>query len=197
MLLRLFRSRRIDVRSLWGFLSKREIRGLSSIFSAARKYDLGWIGQVILIGWKCSATLTVKLNYVPNKNFNFLSATKYSIYSLPQDDTFKIKSRLIKILYSFPFPCGHIQHNVKVNKNLYIYIYIYIFLDILIGIIVFITNNRFKEQISSEVVNDQITLMPFGKAWIYLSIYFVQWSDILTKYHTIQSILFYSYLPKW
>ena len=53
---------------------EREIRGLSSIFGAARKYGSGWIGQVILIGWKCSATLTVKLNYAPNKNSSFLSA---------------------------------------------------------------------------------------------------------------------------
>ena len=29
---------------------EREIRGLSSIFGAARKYGSGWIGQVILIG---------------------------------------------------------------------------------------------------------------------------------------------------
>ena len=50
---------------------EREIRGLSSIFGAARKYGSGWIGQVILIGWKCSATLTVKLNYAPNKNSSF------------------------------------------------------------------------------------------------------------------------------
>ena len=49
MLLLLFRKRRTDVRSLWGFLSEREIRGLSSIFGAARKYGSGWIGQVILI----------------------------------------------------------------------------------------------------------------------------------------------------
>ena len=67
----LFRSRRIDVRSRWGFLREREIRGLSSIFGAARKYGSGWIGQVILIEWKCSATLTVKLNYAPNKNSTF------------------------------------------------------------------------------------------------------------------------------
>ena len=39
--------------------------------AAARKYGSGWIEQVILIGWKCSATLTVKLNYMPNKNTNF------------------------------------------------------------------------------------------------------------------------------
>ena len=67
----LFRNRRIDVHSLWGFLSERKIRGLSSIFGAARKYGSGWIRQIILIGWKCSATLTVKLNYVPNKNSSF------------------------------------------------------------------------------------------------------------------------------
>ena len=71
ILLPLFRNRRIDVRSVWGFLSEREIRGLSSIFGAARKYGSGWIGRVILIGWKCSATLTVKLNYVPNINSSF------------------------------------------------------------------------------------------------------------------------------
>ena len=71
MRLLLLRNRRIDVRSLWGFLSEREIRGLSSIFGAARKYGSGWIGQAILIGWKCSATLTVKLNYAPNKNSSF------------------------------------------------------------------------------------------------------------------------------
>ena len=50
---------------------EREIRGLSSIFGAARKYGSGWIGQVILIGWKCSVTLTVKLNYALNKNSSF------------------------------------------------------------------------------------------------------------------------------
>ena len=66
-----FRKRRIDVRSLWGFLSEREFRGLSSNFGAARKYCSGWIGELILIGWKCSATLTVKLNYAPNKNSSF------------------------------------------------------------------------------------------------------------------------------
>ena len=52
-------------------ISEREIRGLSPIFGAARKYGLGWIGQVILIGWKCLATLMVKLNYVLNKNSSF------------------------------------------------------------------------------------------------------------------------------
>ena len=67
----LFRNWRIDVRSLWGFLSERAIRGLSSIFGTAKKYGSGWIGQVILIGGKCSATLTVKLNYAPNKNSSF------------------------------------------------------------------------------------------------------------------------------
>ena len=71
MLQLLFRSRRIDVRSHWGFLREREFRGLSSISGAARKYGLGWIRQVILIGWKCSATLTAKLNYAPNKNTSF------------------------------------------------------------------------------------------------------------------------------
>ena len=84
MRLLLFGNRRIDVRSLWGFLSEREIGGLSSIFGVARKYGSGWIGQVILIGWKCSATLTVKLNYTPNKNFNFLSAT----YFISRSDVF-------------------------------------------------------------------------------------------------------------
>ena len=47
------------------------IRGLSSIFGAARKDGSGWIGQVFRIGWKYSAILTVKLNYVPNKNSSF------------------------------------------------------------------------------------------------------------------------------
>ena len=78
----LFGNRRIDVRSLWGFLTEREIHRLSSFFAVARKYGLGWIGQVILIGWKYSATLTVKLNYAPNKNFNFLSATVVSMIVL-------------------------------------------------------------------------------------------------------------------
>ena len=55
---------------------EREIRGLSSIFGAARKYGSGWIGQIILIGWKCSVTLTVKLDYASNKKFKFLSATE-------------------------------------------------------------------------------------------------------------------------
>ena len=50
---------------------EREFRGLSSVFGAARKYGSGWIGQVILIGWKGSATLMVKLNYTPNKNSSF------------------------------------------------------------------------------------------------------------------------------
>ena len=50
-------------------------RGLSWIFGTARKYGSCWIGQVILIGWKCSATLTVKLNYAPNKTYKVLSAT--------------------------------------------------------------------------------------------------------------------------
>ena len=83
MLLLLFRSRRIDVRSHWGFLREREreFRGLSSIFGAARKYGSGWIGQVILIGWKCSATLTVKLNYVPNKNISFFLLHTYTIFN--------------------------------------------------------------------------------------------------------------------
>ena len=49
---------------------ERRIHGLSS-----SKYGSGWIGQVILIGWKCSASLTVKLNYAPNKKYKFLSAT--------------------------------------------------------------------------------------------------------------------------
>ena len=71
MRLLLFRNRRIDVRSLWGFLSEREFRVLSSIFGGARKYGSGYIGQVILIGWKCSVTLTVKLSYAPNKNSSF------------------------------------------------------------------------------------------------------------------------------
>ena len=80
MVLLLFKSRRIDVLSHWGFLREREIRGLSSIFGAARKYGSGWIGQVILIGWKCSATLTVTLNYAPNKKYEFLSTTHPSLY---------------------------------------------------------------------------------------------------------------------
>ena len=46
------------------------------------KYGSGWIGQANLIGCKCSATLTVKLNYAPNKNFNFLSATYIYNYLL-------------------------------------------------------------------------------------------------------------------
>ena len=46
----------------WGFLSVQEIRGLSSIFGAARKYGSGWIGQIIPIGGKWSATLPIKLN---------------------------------------------------------------------------------------------------------------------------------------
>ena len=73
MRLLLFGNRGIDVRYLWWFLSEREreIRGLSSIFGVARKYGTGWIGEVILIGWKRSATLTVKLNYAPNWNSSF------------------------------------------------------------------------------------------------------------------------------
>ena len=42
---------------------EREIRGLSSIFSAARKYSSGWIGQVILIGWKCSVRAKQKFKF--------------------------------------------------------------------------------------------------------------------------------------
>ena len=88
----LFRSRRIDVRSRWGFLSEREINGLSSIFGAARKYGSGCIEQVILIGWKCSATLTVKSNYAPNKNSSFF---------------------LLQTLFSFsPFRCGSRIHRL-------------------------------------------------------------------------------------
>ena len=52
-------------------ISEGEFRGLSSIFGATRKYGSVWIGQVILIGWKCSEILTVKLNYAPNKNTSF------------------------------------------------------------------------------------------------------------------------------
>ena len=59
---------------------ERKIRGLSSIFGAARKYGSGWIGLVILIGWKCSATLTVKLNYAPNKNSIFFLLQYIYIY---------------------------------------------------------------------------------------------------------------------
>ena len=77
MLLLVFRSRRIDVRSRWGFLRDREFHRLSSIFGAVRKYGSGWIGQAILIGWKCSATLTVKLNYAPNKNTSFFLRHTY------------------------------------------------------------------------------------------------------------------------
>ena len=82
MLQLLFKGRQIYLGSHWGFLREREIRGLSSIFGAARKYGSGWIGQVILIGWKCSVTLTVKLNYAPNKKYKFLSATEAATRSL-------------------------------------------------------------------------------------------------------------------
>ena len=50
---------------------ERQIHGISSIFGAARKYGPCWIGQVILIGCKCSVTLTVKLNYEQNKSLSF------------------------------------------------------------------------------------------------------------------------------
>ena len=68
-----------------------EFRGLSSIFGAARKYGSGWIGQVILIGWKCSATLTVKLNYAPNKNTSLflLHITTTKLFSLIRNRYFK------------------------------------------------------------------------------------------------------------
>ena len=59
----------VPIEDFWRW--EREIRGISSIFGAARKYGSAWIGQVILIGWKCSATLTVKLNYAQNKNTSF------------------------------------------------------------------------------------------------------------------------------
>ena len=59
---------------------EREIRRLSSVFGAARKYSSGWIGQVILIVWKCSVTLTVKLNYAPNKNSSFFLLQEKSVY---------------------------------------------------------------------------------------------------------------------
>ena len=55
-------------------ISDRERERDSSIFSAARKYGSDWIGQVILIGENVRR-LTVKLNYTPHKNFNFLSGT--------------------------------------------------------------------------------------------------------------------------
>ena len=85
ILLQLFRSRRIDVCSHWGFLREREFRRLSSIFGSARKYGSAWIGQVILIGWKYSATLTVKLNYAPNKNSSF-----FLLHIFPMDTSPKV-----------------------------------------------------------------------------------------------------------
>ena len=42
-------------------------RAFFNFCGAAMKYDSGWIEQVILIGWKFSSTLMVKLNYAPKK----------------------------------------------------------------------------------------------------------------------------------
>ena len=53
----------VPVGDFWRRERERDSRAFFN-FCAARKYSSGWIGQVILIGWKCSATLTVKLNYV-------------------------------------------------------------------------------------------------------------------------------------
>ena len=94
----LFRSRRMDVRSRWGFLIERAIRGLSSIFHAAKKYGLGWLGQVILIGCKCLATLTVKLNYAPNENSIFFFCYRYihSIRALASSRTwFRVTNTIL------------------------------------------------------------------------------------------------------
>ena len=115
MLLLLFRSRRIDVRSHWGFLREREFRGFSSIFSAARKYGSGWIGQVILIGWKCSATLTVKLNYAPNKNTSFFLL---QVFGNGSGDRGSIPGRVIpktqkKVLDSALFSTQHYKVRIK------------------------------------------------------------------------------------
>ena len=126
MLLLLFKSRRQDVRSHWGFLRKRAFRGLSSIFGAARQYGSGWIGLFILIGRKCSATLTVKLNYTPNKKYKFLSATH---------SPFNISTLLFLLDLLF---CNWNASYTTVRliwrliRYIYIYIYIYIFIIIII-----------------------------------------------------------------
>ena len=57
----------VPIEDFWG---RERFTGFS-IFVAARKDGSGWIGLVILIGWKFSATLRVKLNNVPNKNIRF------------------------------------------------------------------------------------------------------------------------------
>ena len=44
-------------------------------FYVARENGPGWIGWVILIGWKYATTITVKLIYAPNENTKFFSAT--------------------------------------------------------------------------------------------------------------------------
>ena len=70
-------------------------------FSAARKYGSGWIGQVIVIRWKCSATLTVKLNYAPNKNSIFFLLQYYPmklmLYYLLSDEAEIVLSNGIRI----------------------------------------------------------------------------------------------------
>ena len=61
MLLLLFRSRRIDVRSHWGFLREREIGGVSSFFGAA---------------WNSNGQIKLRAK----KKYKFLSATYIYIY---------------------------------------------------------------------------------------------------------------------
>ena len=74
-LLLLFRNRRIDARSLRKLLSEWEIRGLSSIFGAARKYGSGRIEQVILIGWKMFGDSNGQIKLRAKQKVKFLSAT--------------------------------------------------------------------------------------------------------------------------
>ena len=87
---------------------ERVIRGLSSIFGAARKYGSGWIGQVILIGWKYSVTLTVKLNYAPNKKYKVLSAidfnqSNYQLYLLLSHYLSLLLFNSLMLTFSFSF----------------------------------------------------------------------------------------------
>ena len=82
---------------------------ISSIFGPARKYGSGWIGQVILIGWKCSATLTVKLNYAPNKiQVSFCYKPTYTFLSflltLQQLDPELCTSTLYTVYSNWHFP---------------------------------------------------------------------------------------------
>ena len=69
-LLLLLKSRQWNVCTEWSSLAKESVWRFSSI-TAAQKGGSVWIRLVILIVWNYSSTLTVKLNYTPNKNAKF------------------------------------------------------------------------------------------------------------------------------